>query len=468
MAIEIAPDGAVEKREAPLASGNAKVERNTGATGNGKSLHAVATPTMQETGSHEPDLLNSATAYFNHAADRLGLSPSLRKVLQSPERELIVSVPVVRDNGQVEIYKGCRVQHSTARGPAKGGVRFHPDVTLEEVEGLAALMTWKCSVVDIPFGGAKGGINCDPTTMSQDELRRMTTGYTQAILPIIGPQKDIPAPDVNTGEQTMAWMVQAASTMAGENVFGIVTGKPLNLGGSQGRAEATGRGVAISTATMLRKSGIELENTTVAVQGFGKVGAHTAQILAEMGCKIVAVSDVSGGLYNSAGLDIDGLMEHVATSPRHMIEGWAGDAEPITGDDLLYLDVDVLVPAAMENQITAANVGRIRAKAIAEGANGPTTPEADRELVDRGVLIVPDILANAGGVAVSYFEWVQNLSNYYWDLKTVRQRLEEMMVRSCDDVWSFSGAHHVDLRTGAYMLGIRRVADVLVQRGFPR
>ncbi|HEY0071896.1 MAG TPA: Glu/Leu/Phe/Val dehydrogenase, partial [Chloroflexia bacterium] len=359
-------------------------------------------------------------------------------------------------------------QHSTARGPAKGGVRYHPQVTLDEVAGLAALMTWKCAVVDIPYGGAKGGIICDPSTMSQNELRQLTMRYTQEIMPIIGPHKDIPAPDVNTNEQTMAWMMEAASSMAGHNLFGIVTGKPISIGGSQGRAEATGRGVAIVTASMLKKAWMQLENTTVAVQGFGKVGAYTAQILSGMGCKIVGVSDISGGYYNPNGLDVEGLSHHVTNSPGHLLEGYMGNAERITNDDVLYLPVDVLIPAAMEDQITVANVGRVRAKAIVEGANGPITPEADHALMDRGVLVVPDILANAGGVVVSYFEWVQNLNNYYWDIETVRHRLEKVMVRSFDAVWEYSSAHHVDLRTGAYMLGIRRVADVLTQRGIAR
>ena len=416
----------------------------------------------------EPSLLNSATTYFNRAAERLNLDPGLRAVLEKPEREMLVSVPVMRDDGRVEVFAGYRVQHSTVRGPGKGGVRYHPDVTLEEVTGLASLMTWKCAVVDIPFGGAKGGVVCDPTTMSKDELRQLTMGYTRAIMPIIGPHKDIPAPDVNTNEQTMAWMMETASALEGHNVFGIVTGKPVALGGSQGRAEATGRGVALSTASMLEKAGMRLENATVAIQGFGKVGSHTAQILHEMGCKIVAVSDVSGGLYNSNGLDLTGLVEHVTNSPSHLLEGYQGDADSITNEELLYLEVDVLIPAAMEDQITGANVDRVRAKAIVEGANGPTTPEADRVLMDRGVLVVPDILANAGGVAVSYFEWVQNQYNYYWDLATVRERLEKVMVRSFEDVWNFSSLHHVDLRTGAFMLSIKRVGDALNLRGIVR
>ncbi len=418
--------------------------------------------------ANEPGLLNSATEYFNRAAERLNLNPGLRAVLERPEREMLVSIPVVRDDGRLEVFAGCRVQHSTVRGPGKGGVRYHPHVSLEEVAGLASLMTWKCAVVNIPFGGAKGGVICDPSTLSKDELRQLTIGYTQAIMPIIGPHKDIPAPDVNTNEQTMAWMMEAASDIAGHNVFGIVTGKPVSLGGSHGRAEATGRGVALVTASMLKKAFMQLENTTVAIQGFGKVGSYTARILHEMGCKVVAVGDISGGLYNPGGLDVAGLLKHVTKSPGHLLEGYRGDAEPITNEELLYLDVDVLIPAAMEDQITDANVDRIRAKAIVEGANGPTTPEADRALSGRGVLVVPDILANAGGVVVSYFEWVQNEQNCYWDLDTVRERLEAVMLRSFDDVWNCSSLHHVDLRTGAYMLGIQRVADALDPAGHSR
>jgi glutamate dehydrogenase/leucine dehydrogenase len=455
MAIDMATDITRDKKIEKHPTGNGRVQASYGS---GSASQVIV--------AGELDLLSSATTYFNRAADQLGISDAVRKVLQKPERKLVVSVPVTRDDGSLEVFEGFRVQHSTGRGPAKGGVRYHPDVTIDEVAGLAALMTWKCSVVDIPYGGAKGGVICDPTTMSKDELRQLTMGYTRAIMPIIGPHKDIPAPDVNTNEQTMAWMVEAASNMAGHNVFSIVTGKPISMGGSEGRAEATGRGVAIVTACMLKKSFVRPEDTTVAIQGFGKVGAYAAQILAGMGCKVVAVSDISGGLYNPNGLDIESLMTHVAESPAHLLAGYKGDAEPISGEDVLYLDVDVLVPAAMENQITASNVDRIRARAIVEGANGPTTPEADRALVERGVIVVPDILANAGGVAVSYFEWVQNLNNYYWDVETVRQRLEEKMVRSYDDVWNFSSMHNVDMRTGAYMLGIRRVADVLTQRGF--
>ncbi len=462
----MANNTAVAEEHGSLSAPTANRANRSNGHSNGSAHHESAVQRGDQIIDQEADLLTSATVYFNQAAERLGLNPGVRKVLRTPERALSVSVPVVRDNGEVEVFQGYRVQHSTARGPAKGGMRYHPQVTQDEVAGLAALMAWKCAVVDIPYGGAKGGVICDPASMSKQELRRLTIGYTEAILPIIGPQKDIPAPDVNTNEQTMAWMMEAASRVAGENVFSIVTGKPLSLGGSLGRAEATGRGVAIVTAGMLNKAMKLTKDTRVAIQGYGKVGAYTAEILAEMGCKIVAVSDVSGGFYNPDGLDVESLTRHVTGSPQHLLRGYEGAAEPITNDELLYLVVDVLVPAAMENQITAANVDRIRAKAIVEGANGPTTPQADRLLVDRGVLIVPDILANAGGVVVSYFEWVQNLQNYYWDLKTVRERLEEVMVRSFNDVWAFSEKHHVDLRTGAYMLGIQRVAEAVRLRGF--
>jgi glutamate dehydrogenase (NAD(P)+) len=304
-------------------------------------------------------------------------------------------------------------------------------------------MTWKCAVVDIPYGGAKGGIICDPSTLSKGELRNLTMSYTRAIMPVIGPQKDIPAPDVNTNEQIMAWMVEAASRQEGQNVYGIVTGKPLSLGGSQGRAEATGRGVAITTACLLKKLDRNMRDTTVAVQGFGKVGNAAASILAGMGAKVVAVSDVSGGLYNADGLDIADLIAYTAESPGHLIEGYPGKADKVTNADVLLLDVDVLVPAAMENQITAENAADVKAR----------------------VIVIPDLLANAGGVVVSYFEWVQNLNHYYWDLQTVRDRLEQVMVRSFEDVWTFSHAHGVDLRNGAYMLGIKRVADAVEMRG---
>jgi glutamate dehydrogenase (NAD(P)+) len=414
----------------------------------------------------QPGLLDDALAYLDQAAARLGLDPAIHQLLRVPERALAVSVPLVRDDGRVEVYQGYRVQHSTVRGPGKGGVRFHPDVTMDESAGLAALMTWKTAVVDIPFGGAKGGIACDPTTLSQAERRRLTLAYTHAIMPIIGPYKDIPAPDVNTNEQTMAWILEAAREAAGQAVPGIVTGKPLALGGSLGRPEATGRGVAVVTALALEKQRRPLNETTVAIQGFGKVGAHTARLLRGMGCRIVAVSDVSGGLYDPDGLFVEDLLRYVAHSPGHLLAGYRGSGTPIDNEDLLRLDVDVLIPAAMEDQITAANAHEIQARLIVEAANGPTTPEAHQILVDRGVLVVPDILANAGGVVVSYFEWLQSLQAYYWDLETVNRRLEEKMTESFTAVWRFSDQHGVDLRTGAYMLGVNRVAAALQARSF--
>ncbi len=410
-------------------------------------------------------LLATALAYLDQAAVRLGLDPAIHQLLRVPERALVVAVPLVHDDGHLAVYQGYRVQHATVRGPGKGGVRYHPTVTLDESAGLAALMTWKCAVVDLPFGGAKGGIACDPTTLSQAELRRLTLAYTHAILPIIGPHKDIPAPDVNTNEQTMAWMLEAASQAAGQSVPASVTGKPQALGGSLGRPEATGRGVAVVTVLALEKQRRPLTETTVAIQGFGKVGAQTARLLRERGCRIVAVSDVSGGLYDPDGLFVEDLLRYVAHSPGHLLAGYPGHGEPISNADLLHLPVDVLIPAAMEDQITAANASQIRAKLVVEAANGPTTPAAHQILVDRGVLVVPDILANAGGVVVSYFEWLQSLQSYYWDLPTVNRRLEEKMAESFAEVWRYSEQQGVDLRTGAYMLGVNRVATALHARG---
>jgi glutamate dehydrogenase (NAD(P)+) len=413
----------------------------------------------------EHGLLHAALGYLDQAADRLRLEPGIQQMLRVPERALAVAVPLVRDDGRVEVYQGYRVQHSTARGPGKGGVRYHPTVTLDESAGLAALMTWKCAVVDLPFGGAKGGIAVDPTGLSPAELRRLTLAYTHAIMPLIGPQKDIPAPDVNTNEQTMAWMLEAARQAAGQPVPAIVTGKPLALGGSLGRAEATGRGVAVVTAQVLTKQGRLPTETTVAIQGFGKVGAHAARLLRAQGCRIVAVSDVSGGLYDPDGLFIEDLLRYVAQSPGHLLAGYPGSGTPISNADLLCLDVDVLIPAAMEDQITAANADQIRARVIVEAANGPTTPAGHAILVANGVVVVPDILANAGGVVVSYFEWLQSLQSYYWDLETVNRRLAQKMAASFAEVWRYSDQQGVDLRTGAYMLGVSRVA-ALAARSF--
>jgi glutamate dehydrogenase (NAD(P)+) len=373
------------------------------------------------------------------------------------------------DDGRIEVFTGYRVQHSSARGPCKGGIRYHPAVNLNEVRALAALMTWKCAVLGLPFGGAKGGVECDPQQMSQAELSRLTRRFTVAIMPILGPKRDIPAPDVNTNAQVMAWMADTVSMLEGKAVMEIVTGKPIPLGGSLGRREATGRGVAIVTAEVLKRKRRRLADTTVAVQGYGNVGSYAATILQQMGCTIVAVSDVSGGLYNPRGLDTAALNEHVAEHPAHLLEGYvAPGVERIGNDDLLTTDVDVLIPAALEHQIRADNARHIQARMVIEAANGPTTREADEILSDRKILVVPDILANAGGVVVSYLEWVQDLQNFFWDEAEVNRTLKKMMVRSFREVWDFSQERHIPLRLAAYMLAVNRVAGAVESRGiFP-
>ena len=414
-------------------------------------------------------LWDTTLRQLDDVAQRIGLDPSIHRILRRPERELTVSVPVMMDDGRIEVFKGYRVQHSSARGPCKGGIRYHPSVDLDEVRALAALMTWKCGVVGIPYGGAKGGVECDPSVMSEIELSRLTRRFTTAILPILGPKRDIPAPDVNTNAQTMAWMADTVTMLEGKAVMEIVTGKPVALGGSLGRKEATGRGVAIAIAELIKRQQGNLCETTVAVQGYGNVGSAAATILQEMGCKIVAVSDVSGGLYCASGLDTASLNQHVANHPKHLLEGYdASGVKPVTNEELLCADVDVLVPAALEHAIHAGNAHNIQARSIVEGANGPTTPEADEILNGRGIVVVPDILANAGGVIVSYFEWVQDLQNYFWEEEEVNSRLERIMVRSFREVWDFSQKKQVPLRLGASMLAISRVAEAVHARGiFP-
>jgi glutamate dehydrogenase (NAD(P)+) len=418
---------------------------------------------------HKQGLWDTVLTIFDDIAQRLELDAGVYSVLRQPERELTVSVPVRMDDGQIKVFTGYRIQHSSARGPCKGGIRYHPGVDLNEVKALAALMTWKCAVVDIPYGGAKGGVQCDPRGMSQDELCRMTRRYTAMIMPIIGSDRDIPAPDVNTNAQTMAWIADTASMLRGKTTMAIVTGKPIPLGGSLGRKEATGRGVALATRELLKRQGRQLDETTVAVQGYGNVGMFAATILNLMGCQINAVSDVSGGLYNPRGLDVVGLNRHVATHPRGLLEGYqAPGVARISNEELLTSDVDVLIPAALEHQIRADNAPYIRARMIVEGANGPTTPEADDILNDRGITIVPDILANAGGVIVSYFEWVQNLQFFYWNEKEVNDKLEHLMVRAFENVWEFSREQQVPMRLGAYMLAVDKVAKAVRDRGiFP-
>lgn len=414
-------------------------------------------------------LWDTTLQQLDDVARRINLDLSIHRVLRRPERELTVSVPVVMDDGRVEVFTGYRVQHSSARGPCKGGVRYHPNVDLDEVRALATLMTWKCAVVGIPYGGAKGGVECDPSEMSPREVNRLTRRYTTGILPILGPKRDIPAPDVNTDARVMAWMADTVSMLEGQAVMEIVTGKPVSMGGSLGRKEATGRGVAITTAELIARLQGDLRETTVAVQGYGNVGSAAAAILKEMGCKIVAVSDVSGGLYSPGGLDTASLNEHIACHPKHWLEGYqATGVEAISNEELLAAGVDVLIPAALEHAIRADNAGDVRARAIVEGANGPLTPEADAILHDRGIVVVPDILANAGGVVVSYFEWAQNLQGFFWEEYEVNARLRRIMERSFAEVWDFAHENHVSIRLGANMLAVTRVADAVQSRGiFP-
>ena len=404
----------------------------------------------------------SAETRFNEAAELLGLDEGLRKILRSAALELKVSVPVMLDDGRYEVFTGYRVQHSIVRGPAKGGIRFAPDVTLDEVRALAAWMTWKCAVVNIPFGGAKGGVICDPDLLSPAELERITRRYTSEIMDIIGPERDVPAPDINTNPQTMAWIMDTYSMHKRHTVTGVVTGKPLALGGSRGRTEATGRGCMIVTMQALRQLGLDVANTRVVIQGFGNVGGMSARLMTRSGFKIVCIIEYDGAVYNPNGLDIDALMQH-----RHdtgSITGFAG-GEDIDRESAFFLDCDVLLPAAKENVITSHNADRIKAKIICEGANGPTTSEADAILADKKIFVIPDILANAGGVTVSYFEWVQDRQGFFWNEQLVNGRLEEIMVNSFRDVVSFAEKHKVHNRLAAYMLAIDRVASALQTRG---
>jgi glutamate dehydrogenase (NAD(P)+) len=399
---------------------------------------------------------------FDYAAERLSLDPGLYKVLRSPEKQIIVSVPFLRDNGEVDVYTGYRVLYNTSRGPAKGGIRFDLNVTLDEVKALAAWMTWKCAVVNIPFGGAKGGVVCDPAHLSNGELERVTRRYTSAIIETLGPDSDVPAPDVNTNERMMAWIMDTYSMHKRHTVTAVVTGKPVEMGGSLGRREATGRGCMLVTREALRKLGVPVAGTRVAVQGFGNVGSIAAELMEEQGMTIVAVSDKSGGVYNPKGLSVRDLVQHVRK--RKFLAEYT-EGEHITNEQLLTLDCDVLVPAALENVITSQNAAQVKARIICEGANGPTTANADKILEEKGVFVIPDILANAGGVTVSYFEWVQDRGGYFWDEDTVNQRLERIMVRSFEEVTGMAARHGLSPRVGAYMQAIERVAAVHRLRG---
>ncbi|MGE5509453.1 MAG: Glu/Leu/Phe/Val family dehydrogenase [Chitinophagales bacterium] len=403
------------------------------------------------------------------AAEHLDLDESVLAVLRHPERELTVAVPVIMDDGHVEVFEGYRVQHSSARGPCKGGLRFHPSVTLDEVKALAAWMTWKCAVVGIPYGGAKGGIRCEPKTMSKAELSRMTRRYTVGILPLIGPERDIPAPDVNTNAETMGWIMDTFSMFKGYSIPGVVTGKPVNIGGSLGRREATGRGVMFVANELMKRLARSPEDTTVAVQGFGNVGSVAAYLMDREGYRVVAVSDSSGAVYNPQGLNLTRLMDHVVKHGDGNLQNYDHPGvEHLSNEEMLALDVDLLCPAALEGAIRGDNAGRVRAKYIVEGANGPTTPEADKILEANGTIVVPDILANAGGVVVSYFEWVQDLQANFWDEDQVNAQLNRIMTRAFAEVWDFSQAHKLSLRDGAYMLAVSKVAEAIRVRGiFP-
>ncbi len=403
-----------------------------------------------------------AVEQFNSAASQLGIEGYLRAKLGQCERVLIVTFPARTDNDETKMFTGFRSQHNTARGPAKGGIRYHPNVTFDEVRALSMWMTWKCAVVGIPFGGGKGGVICDPTKMSETELERMTRRFATSLEGFIGGDKDIPAPDVNTNAQTMAWIMDTLSMHEGHTLLTLVTGKPVALGGSLGRAEATGRGVSFVVAQAAQKLGLSLQGIPTVVQGFGNVGSTSAYLLHDLGCKIVAVSDVYGGIFNPKGFDPRAVLEHVKKTKS--VVNFPG-TERVTNEDLLELQCDIFVPAALENQITGKNASKIKAKVVAEGANGPTTPEADRILHDKGVFLIPDILANAGGVTVSYFEWVQDLQSFFWTESEINGRLKRIMDESFAGVWNIAQEKKVDMRTAAYFLAISRVAEAERVRG---
>ncbi len=399
---------------------------------------------------------------FEGAARILDLDPGIWQILTHPKRQIMVSCPIQRDTGQIEVFTGYRVQYNITLGPAKGGIRYHPGVTLDEVTALAAWMTWKCAVAQVPFGGGKGGIICDPASMSKRELEALTRRYTAEIIDAIGPEKDVPAPDVNTDAQIMAWFMDTYSMHVGHTSTAVVTGKPVEMGGSLGRREATGRGVMIIARESARHLGFDLKGSTVAVQGFGNVGSIGAELMHQQGARILAATDWKGGVYNAKGLDMPALLKWAAENKT--VAGFPG-AEALSNDQLFGLDVDILVPAALENQITADNAGTIKARMVIEGANGPTTPEAHQALHQRGVFVVPDILANAGGVTTSYFEWVQDRHGYFWTEKEVNERLEIKMVEAFDAVLATAKQYGVDMRAAAYIVAINRVATVTRMRG---
>jgi glutamate dehydrogenase (NAD(P)+) len=414
------------------------------------------------TGSDEKNPFEAMSERFDRAAQLLGLDPDLYAVMRVPSREIKVYIPVRMDTGHIQVFEGYRVQHNFARGPAKGGIRYAPDVSIDEVKALAAWMTWKCAVVNVPFGGGKGGIICNPQQMSLGELERLTRRYTAELIDFIGPDKDVPAPDMNTNEQTMAWVMDTYSMHARHTVNAVVTGKPVAIGGSLGRREATGRGVMITVNEAIKRYDLTPEKTSVVVQGSGNVGGIGAELMHQHGYKVVAISDIGGAIYNKSGLDIPAVLEY--WKENRTFEGYK-EADHVGNKELLELECDVLAPCATENQITSENADRLKCKILAEGAKGPTTPRADKILHDKGVFVIPDILCNAGGVTVSYFEWVQDRMGYFWSEAEVNTRLEEKMVASFNELCHYASKHDVDTRTAAYMLAIDRVAYDTRMRG---
>jgi len=408
-----------------------------------------------------PNPYEAALKQLDIAAEKLGLDPSIHEILKHPMRAFIVSIPVTMDDGNVRVFTGYRVQYNDALGPTKGGIRYHPDLTLDEVIALSAWMTWKTAVVGLPLGGGKGGIRCNPKEMSKTELERLTRGYARAMSRFIGPYTDVPAPDVYTNAEMMAWIMDEYSEIVGYPAFGVVTGKPVNVGGSLGRNEATSRGLMYTVVEACKHMGINLKGAVVAVQGYGNVGYHAARLLHELGCKIIAVSDSKGGVVNPSGLDPKDVLEH--KNKTGSVVDYPGSSF-ITNEQLLELECDILVPSALENQITGSNAGNIKAKIVAEGANGPVTPEADEVLFKNGVFVIPDILANSGGVIVSYFEQVQNQMLYYWSEEEVRAKLKETITKAFNDVLTMSKQHNVNMRTAAYMLAVKRVANAMLAR----
>jgi glutamate dehydrogenase (NAD(P)+) len=416
------------------------------------SLHELDTPTFR-----------LAVAQFDQAAELMGLDSNLRERLKFPQRSLVVSIPIRMDDGRVEVFTGYRVQHDSSRGPSKGGIRYHPEVSLGEVAALAMWMTWKCALADLPYGGAKGGVAVAPKALSRPELQRLTRRYASEIFPLIGPDKDVPAPDVGTDAQVMAWIMDTYSQQVGFAVPGVVTGKPLSIGGSLGREDATGRGVVCVTLEALRHLKIDIDKTTVVIQGFGNVGSHTARIIHESGAKVIAVSDVSGGIYNPRGLDIPKLLSSYKSSGRTLGDTKLGD--PLTNAELLGLKCTVLIPAALSEQITAHNAAQLDCRVLAEGANGPTTLEADSIVQDKGIFVIPDILANSGGVIVSYFEWVQDAQRFFWKATDIQDRLRELMTSAFQRTLHFATTKRTSMRMAALMTGIDKVAQAHLNRG---